>query len=176
MFINWLGQACFKIQTKDSIVIIHPFTEKETGMKFPRVKADIVVGYPHEVKQFSQKGSQAFVINNPGEYEVKDVFIYVKECEVHEQNCAITRLEIENVSIAHLDSISNLPHDKDLELIENCDILCIPVGGHEVLDSQKAISLINTIEPRIVIPMYYQIPGLSKKLDTVDNFVKKFGV
>ena len=45
-----------------------------------------------------------------------------------------------------------------------------------MLDVKKASQVISQIEPRIVIPMYYKIPGVKEKLDSVENFCKVMGV
>ncbi len=52
----------------------------------------------------------------------------------------------------------------------------IPVGGAVTIDAKKATEIISEIEPRIVIPMHYQIPGLKIKLDPLDNFLKVSGL
>ena len=176
MHINWLGYSCLKIQTAETNIILFPFSESKVGYKLNKTKADIVVGYPENIKEGFKKQKDCFVIDTQGEYEVKDAFIYVKNCNINDKNYYICRLELENISIAHLDSIPKVPQDKDLDLIENCDIVCIPVGGGEVLDVTNAINLINSIEPRIVIPICYKDKDSKLKLDSVDSFIKKFGV
>ena len=52
------------------------------------------------------------------------------------------------------------------EEIGTPDILFIPVGGGNVIDEEKAVKIINQIEPRIVIPMHYKKP---------DDFLKEIG-
>ena len=42
MVITWLGQACFKIQSGDQVVVIDPFS-KEIGLTPPRFKSDVVL-------------------------------------------------------------------------------------------------------------------------------------
>ncbi|MBU4022820.1 MBL fold metallo-hydrolase, partial [Patescibacteria group bacterium] len=38
-----------------------------------------------------------------------------------------------------------------------------------------ASKVINQIEPKIVIPMHYKIPGLKVNLKDIDNFLKAMG-
>ena len=45
-----------------------------------------------------------------------------------------------------------------------------------MLDAQAASQVISQIEPRIVIPMYFKIPGLKINLDSVSRFSQEFGV
>jgi len=66
--------------------------------------------------------------------------------------------------------------DEQLEELEGVDILLIPVGGEETINGTGAVKIISQIQPRIVIPMHYKIPGLNTKLEPVDKFLKEFGV
>ena len=65
--------------------------------------------------------------------------------------------------------------DEQLEKIGNIDILMIPVGGQFTISSQEAQRIISQIEPKIVIPMHYELPKLKIKLDSVDKFLKIMG-
>src|SRR3989344_1516310 len=61
-------------------------------------------------------------------------------------------------------------------LSHNPDTLFVPVGGVNALDAEEAVHVINLIEPRIAIPMYYAFPGFSVlALHTVDTFLKEIG-
>ena len=84
---------------------------------------------------------------------------------------------MEGIRICHLgdlgqDSLIN----GQLEKIGAVDILMIPVGGVFTIDWKKANGVISQIEPRIIIPMHYKIPGLNLKIDTLDKFVHERGV
>jgi len=37
------------------------------------------------------------------------------------------------------------------------------------------VEIINEIEPRIVIPMHYKIPGLKVDVESADKFLKEMG-
>ena len=39
-----------------------------------------------------------------------------------------------------------------------------------------AVEIIGQLEPRIVIPMHYKLPGLKAELDPVEKFIKELGV
>src|SRR3989344_3999907 len=59
--------------------------------------------------------------------------------------------------------------------IGEVDILFIPTGGEDVLDSESAVKVVNLLEPKIVIPMHYSIPKTSIKGEKVDDFLKEMG-
>jgi L-ascorbate metabolism protein UlaG (beta-lactamase superfamily) len=51
----------------------------------------------------------------------------------------------------------------------------IPVGGTYTIDSQEAQKIISQIEPKIVIPMHYKLPGLKMDIDDISKFLKTMG-
>jgi L-ascorbate metabolism protein UlaG (beta-lactamase superfamily) len=56
------------------------------------------------------------------------------------------------------------------------DILMVPVGGRYTINGKQAVEVINQVEPKVVIPMHYQLPGLKFELDDLENFVKAIGL
>jgi L-ascorbate metabolism protein UlaG (beta-lactamase superfamily) len=68
--------------------------------------------------------------------------------------------------------------DTELQELEDIDIdiLFLPIGGHDSLDVEKALKLLTTVEPKIVIPIHYQAPKLNTKLISVNQFAKEIGV
>jgi len=191
MQIQWFGQAYFKIQTKingeDVVIATDPF-DTSYGLKVVKTQADILT-ISHDHKDHSNldaiKG-EPFVINQPGEYETKGVFIYGiptfhddKEGKERGNNI-VFRMNVENMNLVHLGDLGHELTDDQLDRLGNVDILCIPVGGIFTIDGKTANKIISDIEPRIIIPMHYQIPGLKfqsgKKLDNVDKFLSEAGL
>lgn len=88
-----------------------------------------------------------FAIPGPGEYEVAGV-------EVENIN-GITFFKAEDLNIVYLDKRKKTLEEKEVEGIDDVDILMVPIGGGEVFDPKEALTAIGEIEPRIVIPMYF---------------------
>lgn len=182
MYITWLGQSCFKIQGKEVTIATDPY-DPATGLKLSRMTADIVtVSHDHYDHNYvAAISGNPFVINTPGEYEVKRVFIYGipswhdnKEGEERGAN-TIFLFEFEELKIAHLGDLGHSLSDEQLEKLEAVDILMIPVGGVYTLSAKEAAHVISQIEPRVVIPMHYKIPGLKVNIDGLDKFSKEMG-
>jgi L-ascorbate metabolism protein UlaG (beta-lactamase superfamily) len=187
--IYWAGQSCFQISVSTSKdhsadIVIDPFDESFTGLKFPNLSADILL-VTHDHKDHNNindiKGTP-FVIQGPGEYEVKEVFIQGipsfhddKEGKEKGPN-TIYLIEAEDLRFCHLGDVGQkLLTDEQLEKIDKVDILMIPVGGEHTIDSSMAQKIISQIEPKIVIPMHYALPKLKIKLDEVSKFLKTMG-
>ncbi|OGY43339.1 MAG: hypothetical protein A3J62_03125 [Candidatus Buchananbacteria bacterium RIFCSPHIGHO2_02_FULL_38_8] len=183
MIINWFGQTCFKIQGEKSIVVTDPL-DKSCGLKTPRLSADIVTISHYENRENAEavKGvaeGNPFIVDEPGEYEIKNAFIYGIPLNQEEgKGNIIYRIEVDNISIAHLGNLNHALANGQIEKLEGIDILLIPTGGNYTIDSKQATEIISQLEPRIVIPMHYNVPGLKlkNKIDGVDKFCKEIGV
>lgn len=188
MLISWLGHSAFRLQGKtqaDTVTVItDPFYPEKTGLKLPRLEADIVtISHDHDDHNNIEavKGSPR-IIRGAGEYEIKGVFVegifsYHDDVKGKERgNNIIYRFEIEDISITHLGDLGTELDNKQLERLEGTDILLVPVGGTYTINAETAVKVINQIEPRIVIPMHYQVPGLDFKLDSLDRFIKAIGI
>ncbi len=185
MIITWLGHACFKIQDKEVTVITDPYGQS-IGFKLPKLMADIVtVSHDHEdhnnIAGVHGTSGEPFLISGAGEYEIKGVFIYGipfwhDKNEGKERGASIAyRIEIEGISIVHLGDLGHSLGEEQASKLDGVDILLIPVGGKYTIGAKEAAEVINEIEPRIVIPMHYKIPGLKLDIDSVDKFLKEMG-
>jgi L-ascorbate metabolism protein UlaG (beta-lactamase superfamily) len=52
----------------------------------------------------------------------------------------------------------------------------IPVGGNYTLSAPEAVKVISQVEPKIVIPMHYRIPGSNMEVSPVEEFVREVGL
>lgn len=189
MQIQWLGQSHFKIQTKNNgqeiIIATDPYSEN-MGLKVSKYQADIVT-VSHDHDDHNNTGSikgEPFVISEPGEYETKGVFVcgipaFHDDNQGKERgNIIIYKIHSEEMNLVHLGDLGCDLNDEQLEKIGDVDILFIPVGEVYTIDTKKAKEIVSIIEPRIVIPMHYQIPGLKlkSKLSNADEFLKISGL
>jgi len=187
MYITWLGQSCFKLQDKigpDGVILVTDPYGDSSGLKMPHFEADIVT-VSHNHSDHNNTGAlraNPFIINTAGEYEIKDVFVEGVESAHDEKDGAergeniIYRIEMEDISITHLGDLGHVLDAKQLEKLEGTDILLIPVGGKYTINAAKAVEVISQIEPRIVIPMHYKIPGVKTDIDGIEKFIKELGI
>jgi len=181
MNITWHGQTCFKIITQKNKeasveILIDPF-EKETGLRPPKLGADILISTQNK-KIIS--GRDSFLITGPGEYDIKGVYIRgipIADKNKKEERATIFTIEVEEMKICHLGiSAPKELTSRELEEVGNIDVLMIPTGGLDSLDAKEATKIMSQIEPKITIPMYYKVPGLKMKLDGLDKFLKPLGI
>jgi L-ascorbate metabolism protein UlaG (beta-lactamase superfamily) len=124
-----------------------------------------------------------FLIDGPGEYEIKKV--YIKGVPAfHDQSSGKERgkvtifvIEMADLTICHLSDFGQKELTEDqLEKIGEVNILMVPIGGNFTIGAKAAANVINQIEPQIVIPMHYKIPGVKIDIDGIDKFLKVMGI
>lgn len=183
MVITWYGQSCFKIQAGETVLTIDPF-DKSIGLTPPRFRADILAithnHYDHNNKE--SINGEPFLIDGPGEYEIKGLEILGIE-SFHDNaegakrgKNTIYKIVMDEIRLCHLGDLGQEKlTDKQLQTLGEIDILMIPVGGKYTIAASESIVIINQIEPRIVIPMHYKIPGLKIDIASLSEFLKEFG-
>jgi L-ascorbate metabolism protein UlaG (beta-lactamase superfamily) len=190
MEIVFYGHACFGIKTKKARIIIDPY-EEQLGAKLPPLKADIVaVTHNHFDHNFvaavagPEKGIAPKVINGPGEYEIQGLEIegvasYHDDKQGAERGPnTIYLFNAEGIKVCHLGDLGQSAlTDEQLEKLSLVDVLMVPVGGHFCLDAKRAVTVINQIEPKIIIPMHYQEDWLKGiEFDSLDKFIQEIGM
>jgi len=56
------------------------------------------------------------------------------------------------------------------------DVLLLPVGGRYTINGKQAAEVVSLLEPSIVVPMHYALPGLTVELDGPELFLREMGV
>jgi len=186
MHIYWYGLSSFKIVTKDVTIFTDPFS-KAAGPTPPRgagnlvIVSDIESGYVNNIQSIS---GEPFIIADPGEYDVKNIFVRgvptesesKKEDRTTTSHKTIYTLTVEEMTIGFLGALNQTKlNEQQVEDLNDVDILLVPVGGTNVCDADAAAEIVNQLEPNIVIPMYYKSPGISIKLDSAEKFIKEIG-
>jgi L-ascorbate metabolism protein UlaG (beta-lactamase superfamily) len=178
MNIQYFGLSSFKITSKDTVVITDPF-HKDTGLTPPRGAADILILAEKNNKIYSAESGisgQHFDVTDPGEYDIKGVTLAGVPLKQENKFVSIFLIEAEDIRILNLTHVKefNLTED-ELEELGEIDILIIPVGGNTVLSASSASKIVNSVEPKIVIPSHYKIPNLIFDLDAKEKFIKEMG-
>lgn len=187
MQIIWHGQACFSLKGKNAVIVTDPYSE-EIGLKLPKLEADIVtVSHQHfDHNNTAAVSGQPKIFEWPGEYETKEIVItgieafHFSESEGKEGEkrgkIIIFCFELDGLKICHLGDLGHRLTSGLTEAIGEVDVLFIPVGGIYTIGAEKAHEVIEQIEPRLVIPMHYKIPGLKIDLAPLEDFLKEIGL
>jgi L-ascorbate metabolism protein UlaG (beta-lactamase superfamily) len=164
--------------------LIDPFV-KDIGLKPPRLNDNIyLVSHDHpDHNNVAGAAEDAFIVKGPGEYEKSGVYIegirsFHDNVEGKERGLnTIYTIKFDEIHLCHLGDIGqNKLTDEQIEAIGDIDILFIPVGGTYTIDGAQAADMVKEIEPKIIIPMHYKIPGLNIKIDGPQKFLKEIGL
>jgi len=188
MDIQYFGYSCFRLKGKEVVLTTDPISP-EAGIKLPKISSDIItVSHDHPdhngTKQIIEAivRPQPFIIDGPGEYEVSGVSI-TGIPSFHDSvsgkkygRNTIFVIIMDGMRMVHLGDIGQELTDQQVEEINGVDILFIPVGGTFTLDSKQAAGIANQVEPRIIIPMHYKLPGTPPELKVVDDFISEMAI
>lgn len=184
MDINWFGQACFRIKGKNATVVIDPYDPDMLGLKLPKdLTADAVL-QSHEHKDHSHLEAvtgDPIQITGPGEYEVKGISIvgvptFHDKVQGAERGMnTVYNIAIDGINIVHLGDLGHTLSEEQSQLIDVADILLIPVGGVYTIDAKEAAQVVSQLEPKVIVPMHYALPGLKVELAPVEDFLKELG-
>jgi len=175
MKITWYGQSCFKLQNNRDVLLIDPHGPKNVGLKGPGSKATIFVSTdPKDKGPVGLK--EGFLISSPGEYEVRGIMVYGINCARKDKELTIYQIEMDGIRFGVLGEINTPLKSEELEHLDGIDVLFVPVGGKNTIGIDKAVEIINSIEPKIVIPCCYKIPKIKINMGTLEEFLKEMGV
>jgi L-ascorbate metabolism protein UlaG (beta-lactamase superfamily) len=182
MDIHWLGHSCFRLHADDMVVITDPFPQS-LGLRPDFRQATVVtVSNPHpNHNNWPQVEGDPKVFQAPGEYEysgiaVRGVMTPLSEgVELAARNVAYS-IEIDNINICHLGDITEPLTSHQVQELLPVDVLLLPVGGRCTLNVDRLSQTMQDLDPKVVIPMHYSVPGVAVALDGVDNFLRNMGV
>ena len=165
-------------------MVTDPFDHRVTGYEPLKLKADIVT-ISHDAAGHNYAAAvkgKSHVITGPGEYEIGGVFItgvqtngYARR-SLEEPRNTLYVFDFEGITVAHLGDLRRVPSQAEIEALGNVHVALVPVGGGGGLTPTKAVEVISLLEPGIVIPMHYHIPGTNLKLGPLSKFLKEMGV
>ena len=182
MEISWLGHSCFRIKGNQGIVITDPYPP-DLGYSLGKPSANLVtVSHPHPSHSYVQGVTGApKTVTRPGEYEIGDILI-IGVATFHDEEKGNQRgkntaylVEIDEVSVCHLGDLGHVLTAGQTEEIDSVDVLLLPVGGVSTINAPMAAEVVRQLEPKVIIPMHYKTPRLSRELEPVDRFLREIG-
>ena len=179
MLITWLGHSCFLIENSlDEKIILDPFNKSMGGNPYVG-SADIITishnHFDHNFTDFINTG--ATIIKTPCTYESDT--IKIEGFPSYHDNAKgakrgeniIFLIESDNFRLCHLGDLGHMLTDSEIDLIDNIDILFIPVDSNFTLNPNVASNLCNKINCKLIIPMHYKTSSIDYPVYGIEKFI-----
>jgi L-ascorbate metabolism protein UlaG (beta-lactamase superfamily) len=171
MELTWYGRTCVRMRSKDAVVVADAY-QSVVGPTGRGITGDIVLySHPDDAPLAKGKGKtsrdgstmlpvsleDAFCLDGPGEYEVKNVLLtgvrtYRDEHKGRDRGRNIAFVaELDGVHVIHLGDIGHLLTEDKLTDIGSVDVCCVPIGG--ALSANKAAELVAQLDAKVIVPM-----------------------
>lgn len=183
MDITWHGHSCFTIKGKDATVVTDPYNG--LGVSLPKLKADLLAlgdVLAQSKGDLAKVEGDPKVLDWPGEFEVSGISIeafsaqrFATEGGPKGENVNLFVFVVDGIKVCYLSGLSHDLTDELIDEIGDVDVLLIPVGGGAVLPGKEAQKLMEAIEPRVVIPMYYTATQSNLEIGDASEFLKAIG-
>ncbi len=194
--IQWLAQASFLIEgspresnaeesngaeSKRLRIITDPYDPKVIPAAPVTQQADIVI------RSSDDDDAHCYVDSIPAGYELitatevvdsgatakgLDVTaIWAQESLVHKdipRDNAMYRFTLDGITISHMGDVGNFLADSQMAALAGTDVLLALAGGPPTIDLDDLYKVIQTVQPRVVIPMHYRIPGKPNMLPVTE--------
>ena len=152
MKIKYLGGSSFLLDFDKKEILINPSENSKT---------DVCV-ITHESESISSQVEANKILDWPGEYETNEVLIEAfeffrepKDAEKKLGKTLIFTFDFNNQRICHLGAIGCKLTPEIIDKIGGVDVLIVPIGGENTIDTKKAKEVISSIDPKVAIPMNY---------------------
>ena len=160
MIITYYGNQFFKIAQGDTVIAINPPAKDgkngKDAARFGSVLALSTTAHSdyNGFDRVTLGAAVPFCVSGPGEYEHSDVAVQGKgtttEIDGTEYNTAVYSIFFEETKLGFLGPINKPLLAAEMEILNNCDILFVPIN---TLGAAAATKVAVAIEPKIIIPM-----------------------
>lgn len=178
MKLTWFGHAMFLIETGTKRIVTDPYSP-EVGYPIPEIEADAVtVSHQHyDHNNVKAVRGKPVVVSSPGQFSLNGTSIsgletFHDELRGSKRGKNVIFRFTDDITVAHLGDYGEEKLRPETEkFLKSCDALLVPTGGIYTIDPAQAVSLIEALKPRAVIPMHYKTDRLTFELAGIDEFL-----
>jgi L-ascorbate metabolism protein UlaG (beta-lactamase superfamily) len=194
MELTWYGRTCVRMRGRDAVVVSDPY-QSVVGPTGRGITGDIVTfSHPDDapLPRSRAKGKRsrdgqtmlptslesAFVLDGPGEYEVKHVLLTgvrtyrddARGADRGRQTAFV--VELDGLHTIHLGEVGHLLTEEKLGDIGSVEIACVPIGG--ALTPTRTAELVAQLDPKVVVVMPLREDDADCR-EAVDRFFVEMG-
>ena len=94
--------------------------------------------------------------------------------KTHPDQNAMYRFDVDGMSIGHMGDVGDPLSPAQVAFFRDVDVLLALTGGPPTIELDDLDAVIREIQPRIVIPMHYRLPGLNLNILDVEAFTQRY--
>lgn len=182
MKLKWNGHTSFTITASDgTIIVTDPYDPNgyDGALQYDVVsdRADIaVVSHDHADHNYVEGlTGDPQILRGSGSIkniEIKGIETFHDESEGSERGTNVVFvMKVDGINICFCGDLGHQLSDEQINAVGEIEILLVPVGGFFTLDAEGASKLVETLKPRIVIPMHYKTSKCGFPISDVEPFL-----
>ncbi len=185
MQIKFIGHSCFLLTSEDGTrILTDPYEHAayDGAVKYRPVdeEAEIVLvthGHPDHNYTADVRGEPE-IISSIGAQTVAGIDImgvpsFHDTSKGSERGSNIIfKAVIDGISVCHLGDLGHIISEETAGRIKPVDVLFMPVGGFFTIGKEESDSIIQALEPDLVIPMHFKTAGADFPIAPVDDFLE----
>jgi L-ascorbate metabolism protein UlaG (beta-lactamase superfamily) len=169
---TWLAHAAFLIEGDGLRIITDPFDPQNINVPPITEPADIVIRSSDDDQAhchvetippgFDLITTTEIVENGVSARGLDVSAIWSQESLVHKdipRDNAMYRFSLDGIQISHMGDVGNFLTDDQMVALRGTDVLLALAGGPPTIELDDLFKVIQTVKPRVIIPMHYRIPG-----------------
>ncbi|MDQ5957319.1 MAG: hypothetical protein QG614_294 [Patescibacteria group bacterium] len=162
MIITYHGKGHIKLVTGDTTIAISPVSKKSKRRQTKYGSDICLIPLDHDdyngAENVTLGSKEPFIMKGEGEVEVKNIFIEGFSSKVarekNEYMATSFVFNFDGMRVAYIGQIKELLPGEHKEIIDEVDVLFVPVGGEDLnLNPYDASKLATGLEPKIIIPI-----------------------
>jgi len=184
--ITYFGLNSVRLRGREAAMLIDPYDPK-LGLSPVRLNVQVVVLTHEDPTHFSMQGlgNDYHLVTGAGEFEIQGIALHgIQTYHDHKKGAergknTVYVVEIDDLRVCHLGHLGHVLDEAQLDAIgSKVDVLLVPVGDGSHVNATEATEIVNQIEPKLVVPISYKLPGLTllaQNLEGLEKFAKEMG-
>jgi len=181
--VKWCGHSYVIIETSDGVIAIDPHDGGSIGLPECRVEADVILlthdHFDHNAVEHARGRSSRVIKWSQGKQDlgwlsVEGYEFYHDKAKGSLRGTVVAykiNLNEEGLVMVHMSDIGHVPTREDLREVRGADIAIVPVGGVITVGPLEAWRLVKAMDPGLVVPVHFWMPGMTLPLDPLDRFL-----
>lgn len=178
MKVKWFAHASFLLEGDGLRIITDPYTPEKSGFATITEPADIVI---RSSDNDSAHANADMITGDPEVVTATHILedgalvkgleitaIPAKESMMHKlepRDNAMYRFTLDGVDILHFGDVGNSLTEDQLSMMAGADVVMVPTSGPPTIELEDLYQALDHLQPRIIIPMHYKLPGCKFPID-----------